>query len=530
MLHSSHEPETRAAAAHVLGLLGVREAEMATALTAALDDPESAVRLQAERAIGLLRIESALPKLLQRISDGGPEADVAAQAAAHLGAKGIQALQRLMGQVAPGLRRRIASALAAGGTATAGTAAVDALLDSDPGVVDAAVRSLLSEVGSLSAAQKRGVADRVLELLHPRKAPSIPAASESALLRLLAALGDSRAEPIFWARISDAHDPALRATALQALGTLSIQPTKDKFQQLIACATDRDFRVAAPALMLLKHVPVAERNLHQWLALLDAPDVAARRFALEKLEGRDSPALATALLRQFQHPDRTLREEALRRLTEMASGRELLVHALLDAPTPEDAWLLARAQAPFASQYGKPLRSKLLAQACTAIEAGDRRADPWLFLLREIDARELRDQLEARAEALRKKKAYAAALLYYRLLTRDPACGEALRFATAACALKVSEHDLSPEQRAVDPALQQLARLIHSHDVDPAERLRQARWLAPEDLYYAGFHFAEGERAERDFAKAALQLAIQRSPKSKLAKDAKSKLRSAGLA
>jgi hypothetical protein len=115
-------------------------------------------------------------------------------------------------------------------------------------------------------------------------------------------------------------------------------------------------------------------------------------------------------------------------------------------------------------------------------------------------------------------------------LTRDPACGEALRFEMAACGLKASEHDLAVESRTADPSLQQFARLVRSHDVDPADRLKQAKWLGPEDLFYVGFHFAEGDRQEREFGAQALRLAIQRSPRSKLAKDAKSKLRSTGLA
>jgi hypothetical protein len=131
---------------------------------------------------------------------------------------------------------------------------------------------------------------------------------------------------------------------------------------------------------------------------------------------------------------------------------------------------------------------------------------------------------------LRKKKAYAEALIYLRLLARDPACGEALRFEMAACGLKLSEHDLASEARTADPSLQQLARLVHSYDIDPAERLKQAKWMAPEDLFYVGFHFVEGNRQEREFGAAALRLVIQRSPRSKLAKDAKSKLRSTGLA
>ena len=150
-------------------------------------------------------------------------------------------------------------------------------------------------------------------------------------------------------------------------------------------------------------------------------------------------------------------------------------------------------------------------------------------MLREAHAASVRDQLEARALALRKKKNYAAALVYLRYLGRDPACAEGLRFEAAACGLRLSEHDLAAA-RLADPPLQQFARLIHSHEIDPYERLQQAKWLEPEDLFYLGFHFAEAnDRREREFGGQVLKLLTKRAPRAKLAKDAKSKLRSLGL-
>jgi HEAT repeat protein len=521
--------ELRCAAVKILGEIGIRDGQIATALCRILDDPEQILRLQALDAIGQLRIDQALPQLLIRIQEGGAEAEVAAQAAARLGSKGTRALQELMKQVAPGLRRRIAGALAAGGTAAAETATVDILLDKDPGVVDAAVRSLIAEVPSFSPAQRRTLADHILELVKPRRGSPLPTASETALIRLLAALGDPRGANAFWARIESPHPPELRATALQALGTLRLCHGKEKLSRILACACVPDFRVAAPALMILKAVPVTDVAAHDWLILLDAPDVAVRRFAVEKLAGKDLPEVAEALLRQLQHPDPGLRKEARARLAETEHGREALARELLDAPSSDEAWMLARAQQPFVQTYSAGLRKKIFAEACKYLEAGDRRAEALLFLLREADPA-VREQLEARALAGRRKKAYETALKYLRFLLRDPACGETLRFEAAACALKLSNHDLSTDSRTADPGLQQLARLVHSHDVDPADRLKQAKWLAPEDLFYVGFHFIEGNRQEREFGSQALRLAIQRSPRSKLAKDAKSKLRSAGYA
>lgn len=526
LLRPDQPTELRCAAALMLGEVGNKDDKLAEALCQAIDDPEPAFRLHVLTALGKLRIERALPQLLAHMQEAGEEAEVAAQAAARLGAKGIRAVQARMAEASPVLRRRLAAALAEAGTASAETAAVDALLDDDPGVIDAAVRTLSSEVPTLSAGQRRALVDRLLELLQPKKGTRLPLASETALVRLLAAIGDPRGEPVFWARTEPSHPAELRAAVLQALGSLPHPSDRTKLQRLFACAVDGDFRVAAPALMILKAIPVNSRSWKDWLPLLDARDVAVCRFAIEKLADRDTPELAEALVRQVRHPDRGLRDAALNCLAKLEHGREALVEELLTAATPEDTWSLARAQVAVARRASKALLSRLFAQACTYLEVNDRRADPILFLLREVNASELRDQLAARALAMRKKKQYDQALIYLRLLGRDPACGEAIRFELAACGLKSSARDLSAEARATDSCLQQFSRLVHSHDTDPAVYVKQAKWLEPEDLFYLGFHFVEGNGPEKDFGGQVLKLLLERSPKSKLAKDAKSKLRS----
>jgi HEAT repeat protein len=529
LLEPDQAADVRRAAVVVLGEIGGKDAQVSQALCQALDDADAAVRLEALAAVGKLRVERALPQLLARVSQGGPEAEAAAVAAAHLGARGTHALQGLMAKVAPGVRRYIAAALGSGGTASAETAAVEVLLDSDPNVVDAAVRSLLGEVPSLAAASRRAVADRVLELLGSKKAARPAAHSEAALLRLLAGLGDPRGEAIFWARTDPAQPPQLRAVALQALGTLPPPATREKWQRLLASAADADFRVAAPALMILKGATVADRNLDDWLALLAAPDPAARRFGLEKLGQKDHPKVAAALLAQIDHPDRSLREQALASLGQLKHGRQALVQALLEADSPDHAWTLARAQAPLAGAYAPALQDQIFDLACTYLEAGDRRADPLLFLLREVDSRALRDRLEERALKLRQKKQYPAALIYLRLLAHDPACGDPVRFELAACGLKVSPHDLNAEARAADPVLEQFAGLLNRQGEQLMEWVEKAKWLEAEDLFYLGFHFVERTRQEKEFGAEVLRLLLRRSPRAKLAKDAKNKLRSQGL-
>jgi hypothetical protein len=231
----------------------------------------------------------------------------------------------------------------------------------------------------------------------------------------------------------------------------------------------------------------------------------------------------------MSHPDRALREEALAKLARLDAGRKALAQALLDADTPDRAWALAKAQTPFAREYPAAARDKVFAQACKYLEADDRRADALLFLLRESDAADLRERVEARAVAFRKKKDYPTAAAYLRLLTRDPACGFPVRFELAGCLLKLSGHELSAESRAGDPCLHQFGQLFQGYEAELFAALEKAKWLEPDDLYYLGFHFAEQPGRARQFGGRVLQLVVKRSPKTKTGQAAKSKLKREGL-
>jgi hypothetical protein len=529
LLQPGQVAPVRAAAAMVIGEIGQRDKDTTQQLLAMIGE-EDAPRQEVMSALGKLRVDAALPKLLDRVRLGGQESDTAAHAAAQLGTKGAKALRGLMGEIAPGLRRRIAAALAASGTMTDSPSAVVSLLDSDPGVVDAAASTLGTEIPSLSDKHRKALADHLLDLLRSSKKTGLPAVSEAAIIRLLGALQDSRAEPILWERTQPAHAPELRAAALAALGARAGMPTKENFKRLMACAGDADFRVAGPALLMLKGAPGTKALLPAWLTLLNAPDVAVRRLGIDKVGTFDQADVAAALLKQLSHPDRGLRDNAIARLGRLDSGRKAMAQALLVADSPDQAWVLARAQEPFIATYDSAVRKRLLDRACAYLEQNDRRADALLSVLRAANFNTLRDALEARALALRKKKKYEAALSFLRLLARDPACGVTIRMEQAACALKMSAHDLSTEARAADPCLNQFAALVHGGHADElAAYLRKAKWLEPTELFYLGFHFAEKERQEKEFGGSVLRLVIERAKKTKIGKDAKSKLRNEGL-
>src|SRR5439155_21894498 len=135
-------------------------------------------------------------------------------------------------------------------------------------------------------------------------------------------------------------------------------------------------------------------------------DVAVRHFALEHLGTLDAREVIAGFLQQVNHADQQLRRKALDLLSASEKGQEALAEALRQEANVDRAWVLARALGQRVASFTAGWRKDVFQRIGPLLEAGDHRADPLLYLLRQADAKELRDRLEERALALRKKKAY----------------------------------------------------------------------------------------------------------------------------
>jgi hypothetical protein len=528
LTEAGHPPEVRSAALTVLGELGGRDAKVNAAVLEALEADDAAVRVRAVRAAGQLRIDRALPHLIERINHGGIEGELAAEAAAKLGTKGTHALEDVLHKVVPGVRKYIASALAGAEADGAKDASgIGMLQEKDPTVVEAAVNTLAARIPTLDAKRKRVLADELFELAKSKKVKLTPT-GEAGVVRLAGLLEDDRVEPLLWERILPPLSAEVRAAAIQGLAKFIDVPSKDQRAKLFQCAADPQFRAAAPAMMLLDKLEVSDKQLGEWLVLFDAPDLAARRFALNKIGDRDTSEVAKVLVEQIKNPDRKYRGEVLAKLAGLSKGRKALAKPLREAETPEEAWDLARVVAPFAKGDPKTWGDELFAVAAKYLEAGDKRIDPLLFVLREAGSAELRDRLEAKGAGYKKKEDFEKALLYYKAAGRDPASGFSIRAGLATVGLKLSNKELDAEARARDPSLHQFADLVRQDEPATYKEVEAAKWLGAEELYYLGFHFADHVGVMGEFGGKVLKLLLKRFPKNKLAASAKNKLKSSG--
>jgi HEAT repeat protein len=524
LLAADRSREVRLAALTVLGELGLRESAVATAVLTCLDDDDAEVRLRAIRAAGQLRLEQALPRLADRLKHGGEEAEAAAEAAAQMGVKGIDSLRSWMGKIVPGVRRYIASALARAAIRQQRRRDLDILVDKDPHIVEAAVAAMAQMIPHMTAKEQRFLAAALLQMGGGKRTRLAPHA-EAGVMRLAGLLNDERIAPLLWGRVLPPHPPEARAAALQALGQWIKSPNKEERERLFQCAADTNFQVAAPALMILDRLPLDDKLVPGFISLLHASDVAARRLALTKVGHRDEKEVVDALVESMRHPDATFRNEVMEKLGGTRRGRKALVKQLLQTESLDEAWSIARFLLPHARKNAEEWFDELFTAAISAIEAGDRRAEPLLFLLRETQPGALRDRLDQRAQTLVKKQDFEKALLVYRVLARDPAIGFPIRLGLAMVGLKLSQKQLEEHARAQDPCLHHFALLAADHAADVLRQLEKTAWIRADELYYLGFHFADATGTLKNFAADVLRLLIKKFPKDKAAASAKSKLK-----
>lgn len=527
LLHADQPADLRAAAVLVLGELGVKDAEANAEVIARLDDPESLVRIYALRAVGKLKIAKALPVLLERIKGGGEEARLAADSAAKLGPDAVKKLHDLLHQVVPGVRKYIAAALTSDAAGSGADAGVSVLLDKDPQVAVAAANAIIGRLPTTSADRKKELVGELVALAKDKK-NKLPASAEGPVVKLLAALNDPAAADVLWDRTAPGFSHEVRATAMNAVGGWVQKPTADQWKRLFASAVERDFAVAAPALVLLTRLPANDKQLDDWLGLLKAPDLAPRRLAVEKIGDRDTPEVAAGLMAQLTHPDRNLRDLARTKLAALDHGRQALVKSVLASEAQDELWALVKLIAPFAKGVSGKLRTDVLTRACKFLEADDHRSDPLFFLLREADAPALRDELFDRAVARRKKKDYETAVKYLKLLARDPSVGFDVRFELATVGVKLSAKNVAADARHNDHCLRNFSTCLSLDAAQTLELVGKAKWLDADDLFYIGFHFAEHTGQEKEFGVGVLKLLIKGS-KGKAAANAKNKLKSLGV-
>ncbi|HJZ83917.1 MAG TPA: HEAT repeat domain-containing protein [Polyangia bacterium] len=524
--------ERRCAAAMVLGELGDKAA--APALIGALSDGDPLVQLYALEALDRLGAGAQAAKQILPLLESHDD-QVRTRAAAMLagsGARAAEALRRELHPDTPIARRRTAVHVLA---QQRSAAALDALLGAfaDEALAEHALNALRAEIDGLEAKERKLIADRAEALLaqekkHPRAA--------AYALRLLGYLGDPATVRSILAHAGGRHPPEVRAAALAALrrplAHMHNGKREDIASKLLSFLDDEDATVAREALDTLQGLPLPDAAAKELLKLASSSRHAdTRRFAVERVGQAEVGAREAAeLVAKLDAPDAAVRDAAARSLARVEAAAVPLVKALLAADSADRIRRLTGILRAHAIKLSPPLRATLAERALALADAADPLAEPMLEVLRAADPSLYAERLAARADKLRKAKRWHDAWSALRPLVRAGVpLDENTRYLIAVVGLKASGKDLLRAARSTDPALAQLVALL-GDGVPVGARLRKERDLEPDDLFYVGFNFVESsDPDEKDFGAELLEHLAESSPRSKLGKSARNKLKLAGV-
>jgi len=346
--------------------------------------------------------------------------------------------------------------------------------------------------------------------------------------KLFGALADPKARRRLFAMLGKDEPQVVRTHALAALVQClrGQKLTAGEIQTLLPLLDEDDETgVLRPTIHLLEDQTLDRGYLSQLNRLAESPQPLVKRFAVHKLGGFESGAVVKSLIGYLTDDSYARRDQATASLKTLPAARAALMKEFLACDDERKAWTLADILLVHDRSWKRDLLDGLWERLQTALEERDDRLyTAYFHFLNALDAEALGNLVRARADRLRKSKAFAVAAKWLGLLKDSPAFDAEAQFALAVAELKSHRHGLAPAVRRHDAALELLSSLARS--AFPAgERLRKERALTPEELFYVAFNFAEGGPDDKALARELLQHLAAKHGRTKVGKAAKNKLR-----
>ncbi|HEV8713163.1 MAG TPA: HEAT repeat domain-containing protein [Candidatus Binatia bacterium] len=347
-------------------------------------------------------------------------------------------------------------------------------------------------------------------------------------IRLLGQLGRPQSRRWLVDFVGPDHHHSVRFHALVALlHCLHGQALqKGEFARLLPVLEEAEFSDAVRlTLELLEAHPLPEEYQSVLSRLVESAHVAVQKFALRKMGEFDSPAVVRALAQQLGDPDAARRDAAARSLQKLPSARPVLTKEFLACEDAGKAWAIAQILPVYEGKWRRDTLDAVWERLRTATAEDDRIQGAYLYFLKGVDAAYAYAQLAARGAQLTQKKQYREAIKVLTPLKEFPTFQAEDQYHLALAQLKLHPHAVESLARRHEPALELLAGLYRSSAFPLLETLKKEKALEPADLFYVGFHFAEGAADERDLGRDILQLLATRYPRTNLGKSAKNKLK-----
>lgn len=537
--------EHRLAAATVLGALEVKEPKAVAALDKLLDGSpaERRAALDAFARLGPHAWKKLLPRVFAQLTWSEPLVREAAARTLKAGAAGsseatedmVEAIKARRTTATDSEKRELDKILAELGGADAFKALLDGIVTADEKTARQLALAVRERIASADKRTRKSFASSSTKALAKATsstksgAPGVFPHQEAALIKILGWCEDESSTTLLVEALSDAKRPgAVRQEAAIALRFALRESAADAdvVEALLDAASGDDLALARTAVDTLAGLTFGAKALPKLRALALHRDPDRAMFATRKLAADGSAPAVKVLVDAVLGGTRevsALATESLKTLPEVLSA---CVNAISETYFADRALLLAEVVKPrlaptwSGEKMPKGAAQKLVDATIARVETDGRNYEAMLALARIAAPEKISDALRELAAKLKKKKNDERAAHVLILLTHSSGATDEDRVRLALLALKKSRLDPRPDHRARDEAIKLIEEI--AANVDVLAVLKRDKSITEEQLFYVGFHFAE----EGDpIGEQLLNEVVARSPRSKIAKAAKNKLK-----
>ena len=529
----SHErADKRYAAAVVMAELRVRDAQAVEALGKCLSEDNQLLQATALEALAGVRSPKVADHVMPLLDS--PHEEIKAQAIALLANQGNETAEALTRELhsAPLARRRtIVNILVRNHEEQAFERLLEFLPEADIGEhILAAMRNeidhmepddaeLLREMTAALLKKKEWLADprrtaRALRLLGYHRSPTL-------VRTILPFASVKKPVPVRLAALAALRRPLGAARA-----------TGKAFIELLAHAEDPDPTLARAAVDTLKALPLCTDATEQLLKLTEGRHAEARAFALESLGRMGNPSVIRNLISHLGGDDPAARDAAEQALGNIEGAGAALVKEIQTVEDPAHMQRLCEVLRRHARDLKPAARRSVVALAVRALEEDWPTAPPLLRLLSAVDPDGHADALLARATAHQQAGRHQEAFALLNRLHEGRMLDDKGRYAAVVaglCAKAGDKKDLGRASRSTHPILRHVSALVTSGFALSAALIEDSA-VTNEGLFYMGFNYSESDvSAEEDLGADLLSHLAETTPRSKLGRSARNKLRLMGL-
>jgi hypothetical protein len=371
-------------------------------------------------------------------------------------------------------------------------------------------------------------------------------ASLSAYLRLVGYLAKPSTISLLLAHAGEDRPRPIRLAAIAGLRRLVAQSeakgTESVIAALIEFADGDDAVVAQSAVDTLRGARIPDKLAKPFAALAKSQYGAAQKLAMERMPAGGGASAIKALVDALAGTDAAARDAAARGLAKAPEAALPLVRALVACKDEAVARRYAASIRSHRGHLSKLAIEELVATLRTYMEAsakGKANADSLLLervfgeLIADVSPAHHVEMLFERARRLRKLGKSVEAFGSLKPLIRsradlDAAIDDDSRYFLALLYLEAAGEGMVRSANADDPVLGQFSMLA-SKGYPLAKKLAKEKGVSDEALYALGFRLLESKDSNNEELGAeVLQGIVAERPRSKLAKNAKNKLKLSG--